>query len=262
MSNFNLDTGRYCKYCLCTSNLHATVWHQIIQINSLSGPHGKAMYLGKRIRIAIVDNDKLAISMMRLLIVHLLPSADICWTAFTGEEAVSKSLFDKTQPDVLIVDMSLEGMSGFEVCRRIRSRTPKIALIGVTAFSPERYYADALSNGANCLIPKVQMRDICRASYRLANGQQPGTQYESSETAQEAYSKLSPEDAGQYHKNLTRRETEVMSLCARGYTSQEIGDYLGIGESTVKTYIKRVTEKMDVKNRTQAVICWLKERES
>ena len=53
-----------------------------------------------------------------------------------------------------------------------------------------------------------------------------------------------------------------MSLCARGYTSQEIGDYLGIGESTVKTYIKRVTEKMDGKNRTQAVICWLKERES
>ncbi len=220
------------------------------------------MYLGKRISIAIVDNDKLTLTMMKLMIKQLLPFAETCWTTAKGKTAIDKCLDKKTQPDVLLVDMSLEDMTGYEVCRAIRSKTPQTVLIGITAFSLEKYYVQALENGAACLMDKAQVRDICQALCLLANGQSPHVKYESSETAQEAYTRLSGEENPERrYKNLTRREEEVMNLCALGYTSKEIGTKLSIGEPTVKTYIKRVVEKMGAKNRTQAVIRWLEMKE-
>lgn len=220
------------------------------------------MYLGKRIRIAIVDNDKLALDMMKQMIKQLLPFAEIYWTAAKGKTAIDKCLDKKTQPDVLLVDMSMEDMTGYEVCRAIRSKTPQIVLIGITAFSLERYYVQALENGAACLMDKAQVRDVCQALCLLANGQSPRVKYESLETAQEAYARLSIENSPKRrYKNLTRREEEVMNLCALGYTSKEIGVKLGIGEPTVKTYIKRVVEKIGAKNRTQAVIKWIEKKD-
>lgn len=218
-----------------------------------------SMYLGKRIRIAIVDNDKLTLTMMKLVIKQLLPLAEVCWTTSKGKAAIDKCLNKGTQPDVLLVDMSLEDINGYEVCRSIRSRTTQVVLMGVTAFSLEKYYVQALENGAACLMDKAQLRDICRALCLLANGQSPHVKYESSETAQEAHDRLSGmELAKRRYRNLTRREEEIMNLCALGCTSKEIGAKLGIGEPTVKTYIKRAAEKMNAKNRTQAVIRWLK----
>lgn len=220
------------------------------------------MYLGKRIRIAIVDNDKLTLNMMRLMIKQLLPFAEICWTTSRGKTAIDCCLDRKTRPDVLLADMSLEDMTGYEVCRGIRSKTPQVILVGVTAFSLEKYYVPALMNGAACLMDKAQIRDVCRALCLLANGQSAHVQYESSESAQEAYERLSTaETVERRYKNLTRREEEVMNLCALGYTSKAIGEKLNIGEPTVKTYIKRVVEKMGAKNRTQAVIRWLETKE-
>lgn len=225
-----------------------------------------AVYLGKRIRIAIVDNDKLTLGMMKLMIRQLLPLAEILWTTPQGRTAVRQCLEPKTRPDVLLVDMSLEDMTGCDVCHGIRARTPQVVLVGVTSFALERYYAPALENGAACLMDKAKIRDICRAVCLLANGESPHLRYEATETARHAYERLSATATSdlpqsQQYRSLTARETEVMNLCARGYTSKEIGDALDIGETTVKTYIRRVTEKMHARNRTQAVIRWLEMKE-
>ena len=220
------------------------------------------MYLGKQINIAIVDNDRLTLDMMQLMIRKLLPLAKTCWTTTEGKAAIDKCLHEKTQPDALLVDMSLEDMTGYEVCRTIRSKTPRVVLIGITAFSLEKYHVQALENGAACLMDKAQFSDICRALYLLTNGQSPHVKYESSETSQEAHARLSRMGISrQCCKNTTGREEEVMNLCALGYTSKEIGTRLGIGESTVKTYVKRAAEKIGAKNRTQAVIRWLEMKE-
>ena len=114
------------------------------------------MYLGKRIRIAIVDNDRLTLGVMKMMIERILPQANVCWAVSDGLTAVSKSLNSRTRPDVLLVDMSLEGMSGCDVCRTIREETAQVDLVGMTAFSLDRYCVPALENGASCLVDKAK----------------------------------------------------------------------------------------------------------
>lgn len=82
----------------------------------------------------------------------------VIWTSTDPQRAIDLSLADATRPDVLVVDMSLEGMGGAQVCRAIRTRTATIALLGVTSFSLRMYGPDALANGAQCLISKVPLR--------------------------------------------------------------------------------------------------------
>ena len=216
------------------------------------------MYVGKRIRIGIVDNDKLTLGVMKLIVERILPLADVCWTASDGATAVRKGLDPKTQLDVLLVDMSLEGMSGCDVCRCIRVETARIALVGMTAFSLERYGASALENGADCLVDKADVRGLCQTLCELANGRRPNAEYVSSENAQESHERLLNEGWKEgVCEAFSQREREVMQLCVLCFTSKEISARLGIGEPTVKTYVRRVMRKLGAKNRTQAVIRWM-----
>ncbi|NMM97929.1 response regulator [Bifidobacterium olomucense] len=103
------------------------------------------MYNGERFSLAIVDNDQLTLKMLTVLIRRKLPNADLTWVCRTGRDAVTRCLSADSQLDVLLVDMSLEGLSGVEVCRQIRAATADVVLIGVTSFSLEHYAADALA---------------------------------------------------------------------------------------------------------------------
>ena len=214
------------------------------------------MYLGKRIRIAIVDNDRLTLGVMKMMIERILPQANVCWAVSDGLTAVSKSLDSRTRPDVLLVDMSLEGMSGCDVCKTIREETAQVALVGMTAFSLDRYCAHALENGASCLVDKANVKALCRALCAIVNGRRADVRYVSSESAQESHERLMAAKGGNIsYETFAKREREVM--CSLGFTSKEIGVKLGIGEPTVKTYIRRVMKKLGAKNRTQAVIQWM-----
>ena len=210
------------------------------------------MYLGKRIRIAIVDNDRLTLGVMKMMIERILPQANVCWAVSDGLTAVSKSLDSRTRPDVLLVDMSLEGMSGCDVCKTIREETAQVA------FSLDRYCAPALENGASCLVDKANVKALCRALCAIVNGRRVDVRYVSSESAQESHERLMAAKGGNIsYETFAKREREVMGLCSLGFTSKEIGVKLGIGEPTVKTYIRRVMKKLGAKNRTQAVIQWM-----
>ncbi|WP_164514639.1 response regulator [Bifidobacterium goeldii] len=96
----------------------------------------------------MVDNDQLTLTMLTLLVHRDLPEVDVTWACRRGRDAVARCLSADSRPDVLLVDMSLEGLSGVEVCRQVRAATADVALIGVTSFSLEYYAADALAAGA------------------------------------------------------------------------------------------------------------------
>ncbi|MCH9276621.1 response regulator transcription factor [Bifidobacterium amazonense] len=235
------------------------------------------MYDGERFSVAVVDNDQLTLRMLTLLIRRELPQSTVVWTCRRGQDAVERCLASVSRPDVLLVDMSLEGMGGVEVCRRVRAATAGVALIGVTSFSLEHYAADALAAGAQCVMDKARVKDICDAAVALANGRMPRTRYVSDLTAVQSHVLLAakagsgaddetvtrPDAAadvaasGAVTASLTEREREVMRLCAEGRSSQEIGMMLGIGASSVKTYVMRAARKLGARNRTQAVAAWL-----
>ncbi|WP_263390580.1 response regulator transcription factor [Bifidobacterium myosotis] len=218
-----------------------------------------------------MDNDQLTLKMLMLLIRKSLPNADVKWACRRGHDAVARCLSAESRPDVLLVDMSLEGLSGVEVCRQIRAATADVALIGVTSFSLEHYAADALAAGAQCVMDKAQVADICDAAVALANGRTPRTRYVSDMTAAQSHALLAKRDDSDADDDsatrpaiaaaavapLTDREREVMRLCAQGRSSREIGELLGVGESSVKTYVMRAARKLSARNRTQAVAEWL-----
>lgn len=216
------------------------------------------MYEGKHIRLAVVDNDRLTLAALVSMIKRSVPSIDVVWTSANGRDAVRKSLNARTSPDVLLVDMSLEGMSGPEICRRIRAHSERVALIGITSFSLERYAHSAIENGAQCLIDKVRIQQICDAICALTNGQSATVPYASHETKKEAYIRLAARQHETGTEDFTGREQEIMDMCVLGKSAAQIAQQLGITQSTVKTHIQRVIEKMHVESKTQAVIRWVR----
>ncbi|OXN01250.1 LuxR C-terminal-related transcriptional regulator [Bifidobacterium vansinderenii] len=232
------------------------------------------MYDRRRFGLAVVDNDQLTLTMLTLLVRRLLPEVDMKWACRRGRDAIERCLSVDSRPDVLLVDMSLEGLSGVEVCRQVRAATADIALIGITSFSLEHYATDALAAGAQCVMDKARVRDVCAAAVALANGRMPRTRYVSDMTAAQSHALLTTrteaetgnvaDDGSPTRSNaaaaaalLTEREREVMCLCAQGRSSREIGELLGVGESSVKTYVMRAAKKLGARNRTQAVAEWL-----
>ena len=215
------------------------------------------MYLGKRIRIAIVDNDRLTLGVMKMMIERILPQANVCWAVSDGLTAVSKSL--NSRRVLMYCLWTCPGrMSGCDVCRTIREETAQVDLVGMTAFSLDRYCAPALENGASCLVDKANVKGLCHVLCAIVNGRRADVKYASSESAQESHERLLTAKSGNVnYETFAKREREVMGLCSLGFTSKEIGIKLGIGEPTVKTYIRRVMKKLGAKNRTQAVIQWM-----
>ncbi|MBT1172185.1 response regulator transcription factor [Bifidobacterium sp. MA2] len=240
----------------------------------------------RRFSLAMVDNDELTLGMLTLMVRRLLPEADVLWTCRDGAEAAARCLSPATRPDVLLVDMSLEGLSGVETCRRIGAASPDVALMGITSFSLERYAAAVLDAGARCLMDKAKVRDVCAVARDLAGGCRPSTlsrytPYVSKESAAQAHARLAATgatgrnvaDDGERtreanssaaalpdERSLTAREREVMRLCATGRSTREIAETLHVGESTVKTYVMRAARKLGARNRTQAVARWLVSR--
>ena len=91
--------------------------------------------MGKAISIGIVDNDKFVLPSLATSIDELIPESTILWTTADGGEAVSNCMSASTRPAVLLCDMSMEGVSGISVCRRIRTRISKVGILAMTAYS-------------------------------------------------------------------------------------------------------------------------------
>ena len=124
---------------------------------------------------------------------------------------------------------------------------------------------DKMANGSisnisqyNPVFTKANVKGLCHVLCAIVNGRRADVKYASSESAQESHERLLTAKSGNVnYETFAKREREVMGLCSLGFTSKEIGIKLGIGEPTVKTYIRRVMKKLGAKNRTQAVIQWM-----
>ena len=115
------------------------------------------------LRVAIVDNDAFAVRGLEVGVMRMLPLTKVLWIARRGSEALEHVRFDEVQPDIILVDMSLEDTTGPEVCSEIRKRTAHIALLAITSFSLRRYADRVLEAGAQGIVAKDNIVNICRA---------------------------------------------------------------------------------------------------
>lgn len=214
------------------------------------------------IRILVVDDHPI----VRSGIVGLLeaePDFDVVGEAVDGETALE--LAAALEPDLVLMDLRMPGMGGVEATRRIladalAAGAKRRVLVFTTYESDDRILA-AISAGASGYLVKAAPAEELLAGVRAAHaGQTVLAPALAVQLAQALRGQLDPAaspgvDAGAAGPapRLTSRETEILSLVAEGLSNPGIAERLTIGESTVKTHLLHVFEKLDVSDRTRAV---------
>jgi DNA-binding NarL/FixJ family response regulator len=165
-------------------------------------------------------------------------------------EAALESLPEKN-PDVVLMDINLPGMSGVEAVRKLKPLLPPTQFVMLTVYEDADHIYSALAAGATgYLLKQTPREELLAALEEVHGGGSPMTSNIARKVVQSFRHTpaASPEDDG-----LSPREQEVLELLARGYLYKEIAERLTISVPTVNTYVRRIYEKLHVRSRAQAV---------
>ncbi|MFC4303749.1 response regulator [Cohnella boryungensis] len=156
-------------------------------------------------------------------------------------------------PDVVLMDLVMEGMDGIETTRRVMEEMPDCRVIVLTSFLDDEKMYPVIEAGAfSYLLKTSRASEIADAIRAAARGQS----VLESQVASKMMNRFRrpPQVASQPHEDLTDREMEVLKLIALGKSNQEIADELFIGIKTVKYHLTNLFGKLGVEDRTQAAI--------
>jgi DNA-binding NarL/FixJ family response regulator len=173
----------------------------------------------------------------------------------SGEAALAE--IPKQPPDVVLMDLDLPGIKGVECVRRLKTLLPAIRVVMLTVYENPEHIFDALSAGAiGYLIKKRLPGDLLEAVRDAHSGGAPM----SSQIARKVVQFFEKIPASSGLETLSTRELEVLDLLAKGFLVKEIADQTSLGYGTVRTYIRRIYEKLQVHSRSQAVSKYLQPR--
>ena len=185
---------------------------------------------------------------MRLGIVSIIavqPDMSVCCQAESGEEAVQA--FREYRPDITLMDLRLPGMSGVEALRIMRREDPNARCVVLTTYEGDEDIHQALAAGAAAYVIKAMSYETLVDALRRVHS---GRHYLPPTIARSLANRTPNSD-------LSPREREVLALMVRGKTNKGIAEALHITEATVKCHVSVILQRLDVADRTQAVIAAL-----
>ena len=198
------------------------------------------------IRVLLADDHE----MVRIGVSAYLQSQEdmeVVGEASDGAEAVEMTL--RLRPDIILMDMVMPVMDGTQATREIIRQWPDAKIMIVTSFIDDDKVMPALQAGAVSYILKTSKASRVAASIRETVTGTPVLE-------PEVMNKMMKQMRSGHvpHEDLTEREMEILLLLAKGYSNQEIADELYIALKTVKTHVSNLLSKLEVHDRTQAVI--------
>ena len=171
-------------------------------------------------------------------------------TCSTGEEAVQEAI--RLKPDVVLLDIRLPGMSGLEVLGHIKEQSPQMKVVIVTISEDENYILEAIRNGADGFLLKSSCSDeFINCLKALEQGNLALSPCLATRIIQDLMQVPEPPDDP--YQELTERQVEILHLIALGWSNKEIGHKLMVSENTIKYHLKKILQKMNAQNRTEAV---------
>jgi DNA-binding NarL/FixJ family response regulator len=194
-----------------------------------------------RIRVLVVDDHPI----MRIgiaAIIEATPDMTTVAQAGSGEEAVE--LFEKYLPDITLMDLRLPGMSGVEAIRTVIARHRDAKFVVLTTSEGDEDIHQALQAGARSYIIKGMPHDALVSALRRVH---TGGRFLPPPVSRALFSRIP-------NSELSAREREVLSLIVKGKSNKEIATDLGITESTVKCHVSVILMRLNVSDRTQAVV--------
>lgn len=194
------------------------------------------------IRVLLVDDHRLLRQGTRALLTED-PDIEVVAETDRGEKGIV--LARQFDPDIVLLDIRLHGLSGIEVARILRHDLPEIKVIILTAYPHEQYVRALFAIGVHgYLLKDASGEELISSVQRVMQGEQV----------------LSPEISVQAHQSsvrtpdrLTDREIEVLTLVGQGDSNKHIAEVLGVNSRTVETHVSRLMAKLDARSRTEAI---------
>ena len=169
------------------------------------------------------------------------PGLEVVAEAANGEEALEK--YREVQPDVVLMDLSMPVMDGLEAARAILAEFPDARIVVLTTYAGDEDIHRALDAGAmGYLVKDMLAAEVLKVIRSVMAGRRGIPPVVAAKLAEHT-----PRIA------LTPRETEVICLMASGLTNAQIAERIGRAEETVKVHVKNILQKLDVRDRTEAV---------
>jgi DNA-binding NarL/FixJ family response regulator len=205
-----------------------------------------------RIRVSIVEDNRGTRESLSELLARA-PALRCVGAHPNGEEALRH--IPAEEPDVVLMDINLPGMSGIECVARIKERLPKTQVLMLTTYEESDLIFDSLRRGASgYLLKNMPPSELIQAVEQVHSGGAPM----SMQIARKVVSHFQRiKQSASEVEQLTKREHEILALLAKGYLYKEIADLLGITLSTVRAHLHTIYEKLHVQSRTQAVVKFL-----
>lgn len=207
---------------------------------------------GTRVRLFLVDDHALLRAGIRALL-EQHGAFEVVGEAERGEDALAR--VGDAAPDVVLLDLTLPGISGIETARRLRRSAPTLRLIALSMHEDPEHVQGFFEAGGRGYVPKSSLEtQLVDAILAVSRGEYYAPAHLLAALARE----IAQGDPYR-HARLTAREVEVVRRIAEGSTYREIAEALGISEKTVATYRERASEKLGVRSRAE-LVRWALER--
>jgi NarL family two-component system response regulator LiaR len=204
----------------------------------------------EQITIAIADDHALVRQGIRTFL-EAYPDFAIVGEADSGEALVH--LVAEHVPDIVLMDLAMEGMGGIEATRQVRRISPCTQVIVLTSFDEDRYIFPVLRAGAlSYLLKDVSPAELAETIRKAARGESVLHPRVAARVVQEM--QQTPRDVPHLFTELTARELEVLRLIAAGLSNAAIAEKLVISEKTVKVHVSNILSKLHMLDRTQAAV--------
>jgi DNA-binding NarL/FixJ family response regulator len=206
------------------------------------------------IHVLIADDQQLVRAGFRMIL-ERQADIEIVGEASDGVEAIAAA--ERLRPDVVLMDIRMPGIDGIQATRRIlaRSTTPDVKILILTTFDLDEYVYDALKSGAaGFLLKDTPPEQLAIAVRSVTSGDTLLSPSITRRLIETFTSARAPGEADTVLSRLSPREAAVFELLARGMSNLEIAGELVVAETTVKTHVARILEKLHLRDRVQAVV--------
>ncbi len=205
------------------------------------------------ITVSIVDDEK---GLRQSITTFVNGSTGIrCISSYNSAEAALAGL-PADKPDVVLMDINLGGMNGIECVERLKAEVPAMQILMLTVYEDTDQIFKALSAGASgYLLKRSSPTKLLQAIRDVHAGGSPMT---SSIARKVVASFQKAKQTGEKLTHLSPREEMVLDCLSKGLTYKAIADQLGISIDTIRTYLRRIYEKVHVQSRTEAVAKYLR----
>jgi DNA-binding NarL/FixJ family response regulator len=203
------------------------------------------------IRVLVADDQAMIRAGFRMLLRNE-PDIEVVAEASNGLEAVQKAA--RFSPSVVLMDIRMPELDGLEATRRILAADPSARILILTTFDLDEYIYEALRAGASGFVLKDDPPDqLIAAIHTVAAGDALLSPAVTRRVISQ-FTQIPRREPPAALAELTERERDVFRLIAKGLSNSEIGQELFISDTTVKTHVTRVLQKLELRDRVQAVV--------